>query len=215
MQFTHDLFDASGADGATRLGLTHLAGFALPFEREMLAAVGEVAAAAPFRHMRTPGGQRMSAAMTNCGAVGWITDRKGYRYDSIDPQTGRPWPALPSCFRQVAQRAAAAAGFESFRPDVCLINRYAPGARMSLHQDRDERDFAAPIVSISLGLEATFLFGGLQRSDRPRRLRLEHGDVVVWGGPTRLAYHGIAPVVEGSHGTVGRMRLNLTLRQAL
>jgi len=215
MQFTHDLFDASGDDRASRLGLTYLAGFALPFEQEMLAAIAEIAEVAPFRHMMTPGGQRMSAAMTNCGAVGWVTDRKGYRYDPVDPQTGRPWPALPACFGQVAQRAAAAAGFEAFRPDVCLINRYAPGARMSLHQDRDERDFSAPIVSISLGLGATFLFGGLRRSDRPHRLPLAHGDVVVWGGPTRLAYHGIAPVAEGCHAAVGPMRLNLTLRQAL
>lgn len=157
----------------------------------------------------------MSAAMTNCGEVGWVTDRDGYRYDRLDPETGRPWPPLPACFRRLAELAAAEAGFASFRPDVCLINRYEPGARMSLHQDRDERDFSAPIVSISLGLGATFLFGGLKRSDRPYRLPLVHGDVLVWGGEKRLAYHGIAPVAEAHHAILGRARLNLTLRKAL
>lgn len=165
--------------------------------------------------MVTPGGQRMSVAMTNCGSVGWVTDRKGYRYDPLDPETRRHWPPLPTFFAQLAERAAAAAGFESFAPDVCLINRYEPGARMSLHQDRDERDYSAPIVSVSLGLPATFLFGGLQRNDRPQRLPLQHGDVVVWGGPNRLAYHGVAPVADGCHSVVGRMRWNLTMRKAL
>ncbi len=194
---------------------TYLPGFALPLEQALLAAIDGIAAAAPFRHMITPGGQRMSVAMTNCGEVGWVTDRKGYRYDRLDPETGGPWPALPACFAGLAQRAAAQAGFASFHPDVCLINRYEPGARMSLHQDKDERDFSAPIVSISLGLGATFLFGGLKRSDRPYRLPLAHGDVVVWGGEKRLAYHGVAPVAAGCHETLGRTRLNLTMRRAL
>ena len=215
MTAINDLFDESGAERAARLGLTYLPGFALPLEQALLAAIDEVAQAAPLRHMLTPGGQRMSVAMTNCGEVGWVTDRKGYRYDPLDPETGRPWPVLPACFTQLAERAAAQAGFPSFRPDVCLINRYEPGARMSLHQDRDERDFSAPIVSLSLGLSATFLFGGLKRSDRPYRLPLQHGDVVVWGGATRLAYHGIAPVADGCHPLLGRMRLNLTMRRAL
>jgi len=210
-----DLFDESGAERASELGLTYLPAFALPFEEALLAAINEVAAAAPFRHMLTPGGQRMSAAMTNCGEVGWVTDRKGYRYDRLDPETGRPWPPLPECCTQLAERAAMAAGFASFRPDVCLINRYEPGARMSLHQDRDERDFSWPIVSVSLGLDATFLFGGLQRSERPHRLPLAHGDVLVWGGAKRLSFHGIAPLADGSHPTVGRMRFNLTMRKAL
>ena len=156
----------------------------------------------------------MSVAMTNCGEVGWVTDRRGYRYDRLDPRTGRPWPPLPVSIAQLAARAAVAAGFGSFQPDVCLINRYVPGARMSLHQDRDERDFSAPIVSVSLGLDATFLFGGLKRSDRPQRLPLMHGDVVVWGGAQRLAYHGVAPLAEGRHPIVGEMRLNLTMRKA-
>jgi alkylated DNA repair protein (DNA oxidative demethylase) len=212
---TRDLFDESGAERAGELGLSCLPGFALPIEQALLAAIEEIAAAAPFRHMLTPGGQRMSVAMTNCGEVGWVTDRKGYRYDRIDPETGRPWPPLPGCFTQLARRAAREAGFASFDPDVCLINRYEPGARMSLHQDRDERDSSAPIVSVSLGLGATFLFGGAKRSDRPHRLPLIHGDVLVWGGAKRLAYHGVAPVADGCHPTVGRMRLNLTLRKAL
>jgi len=196
------------------LTLTYLPGFAVSLERALLDAIGEITAAAPLRHMLTPGGQRMSVAMTNCGRVGWVTDRKGYRYDPLDPESGLPWPALPECFTRLAQSAAAEAGFAAFRPDVCLINRYDPGARMSLHQDRDERDYSAPIVSVSLGLGATFLFGGLKRSDRPHRLPLAHGDVLVWGGKQRLAYHGVAPVADGSHPSVGRMRLNLTMRQA-
>jgi alkylated DNA repair protein (DNA oxidative demethylase) len=215
LSLANDLFDASGADRAAKLGLTCLPGFALPFEKELLAEINQVTTAAPFRHMLTPGGQRMSAAMTNCGEVGWVTDRKGYRYDRLDPETQRPWPPLPESFGQLAELAAAAAGFGSFRPDVCLINRYEPGARMSLHQDRDEHDFSAPIVSVSLGLDATFLFGGLKRSERPHRLPLSHGDVLVWGGTNRLAYHGVAPVADGSHPAVGRMRLNLTMRKAL
>lgn len=181
----------------------------------MLANINEVARAAPFRHMLTPGGQRMSVAMTNCGEVGWVSDGRGYRYERFDPETGRRWPPLPEPIAQLAARAALEAGFEALQPDVCLINRYVPGARMSLHQDRDERDFSAPIVSVSLGLPATFLFGGLRRSDRPRRLPLSHGDVVVWGGANRLAYHGVTPVAPGCHPSVGEMRLNLTMRKAL
>lgn len=215
MTGTEDLFDPAGTERAGRLGLTHLPGFALACAEAILAAVAEVATAAPFRNMLTPGGQRMSAAMTNCGEVGWVTDRNGYRYDRVDPETARPWPLLPASFAQLADRAAREAGFASFLPDVCLINRYEPGARMSLHQDRDERDFFWPIVSVSLGLDATFLFGGLKRSDRVHRLSLRHGDVLVWGGAHRLAYHGIAPVADGSHPSVGRMRLNLTMRKAV
>lgn len=210
-----DLFDGSGADRTARIGLTCLSGFALPLERELLAAIEEITAAAPLRHMLTPGGQRMSAAMTNCGAVGWVTDRQGYRYDPIDPETGRRWPPLPQIFAELAGQAAARAGFPHYRPDVCLINRYEPGARMSLHQDRDERDYSWPIVSVSLGLQATFLFGGSKRAERAHRLPLVHGDVLVWGGAKRLSFHGVAPVADGCHPTVGRMRLNLTMRKAL
>jgi len=215
LTLTQDLFDASGAERAGHLGLTYLPGFALRLEQELLAEISQVVAAAPLRHMLTPGGQRMSVAMTNCGEVGWVTDRKGYRYDRLDPETARPWPALPEPFARLAALAAVEAGFGGFRPDACLINRYEPGARMSLHQDRDERDHSAPIVSVSLGLGATFLFGGLKRSDRPHRLPLAHGDVLVWGGAKRLAFHGVAPVADGCHPAVGRARLNLTMRKAL
>ena len=157
----------------------------------------------------------MSVAMTNCGEAGWVTDRSGYRYDAIDPLTGRPWPAMPSAFTDLACAAAATAGFSDFSPDACLVNRYEPGARLSLHQDRNERDFNAPIVSVSLGLPAVFLFGGAQRSARPRRVPLVHGDVVVWGGPARLNFHGVMPLKEGHHPLLGPCRMNLTFRKAL
>jgi alkylated DNA repair protein (DNA oxidative demethylase) len=197
------------ADGAVLLR-----GFASPFESELIAALRDIAGRAPFRHMVTPGGHEMSVAMTNCGTLGWVTDRGGYRYDGNDPETGKPWPAMPAAFCRLAAQAAAQAGFSGFLPDACLINRYQPGARMSLHQDRDEDDFGAPIVSVSLGLPAIFLFGGLKRSDKPRRFRLQHGDVVIWGGPARLAFHGIAPLADGEHALIGRQRINLTFRKA-
>jgi alkylated DNA repair protein (DNA oxidative demethylase) len=197
------------ADGAVLLR-----GFAKPVEGEVLAALQQIVSDAPFRHMFTPGGHRMSVAMTNCGNAGWVTDRSGYRYDGLDPDSGKPWPAMPPVFRQMAGEAATLAGFDDFAPDACLINRYEPGARMSLHQDRDERDFGAPIVSVSLGLPAVFLFGGLKRTDKARRYRLEHGDVVVWGGPARLIFHGVAPLADGEHIALGRQRINLTFRKA-
>jgi alkylated DNA repair protein (DNA oxidative demethylase) len=178
-------------------------------------ALEKILVSAPFRHMITPGGFRMSVAMTNCGDVGWVSDRKGYRYDPSDPQTGKPWPRMPAEFLNLATGAAEAAGFQDFMPDACLVNRYEPGTRLSLHQDRDERDFAVPIVSVSLGLPAVFLFGGLRRGDRPRRIRLTSGDIAVWGGPARLTYHGIAPLADGEHALTGRCRINLTFRKAL
>jgi alkylated DNA repair protein (DNA oxidative demethylase) len=152
--------------------------------------------------------------MTNCGSVGWVTDRTGYRYDGIDPQSGKPWPAMPPVFRSLADRAAAEASCVGFSPDACLVNRYVSGARMSLHQDMDEEHFGAPIVSVSLGLPAIFLFGGLKRSDKTQRYRLQHGDIVVWGGPARLAFHGVAPLADGEHMIMGRQRINLTFRRA-
>jgi DNA oxidative demethylase len=196
-------------------GAVLLHGFAAPEQEALTAAVARIAARAPFRHMLTPGGFRMSVAMTNCGAAGWITDRKGYRYAPDDPATGRPWPEMPRAFLDLAARAAAAAGFPGFAPDACLINRYVPGARLTLHQDKNERDFAAPIVSVSLGLPAIFLWGGRERSARPRRLALESGDVVVWGGPARLVFHGVDELADGEHPLAGRCRINLTLRTAL
>ena len=195
-------------------GAVLLRGFAKPVEDELIAALREIVAQAPFRHMLTPGGHQMSVAMTNCGDAGWVTDRSGYRYDSADPQSGKPWPPMPSSFLALAKQAASKAGFDHFASDACLINRYQPGARMSLHQDRDEGDFGAPIVSVSLGLPATFLFGGLKRSDKTQRYRLEHGDIAVWGGPARLAFHGVAPLADGEHAVLGRQRINLTFRKA-
>ena len=170
-----------------------LRGFAAAEAATLIEALGNVVASAPFRHMVTPGGYSMSVAMSNCGSAGWVTDRTGYRYDPIDPLTGRPWPPMPAVFRRLAVRAADAGGFAAFDPDACLVNRYEPGTRLSLHQDRNERDFSAPIVSVSLGLPAVFLFGGLRRRERPRKIRLESGDVAVWGGPARLVFHGVEP----------------------
>ena len=214
---TADLFDTSDvlpsrevmADGAVLLR-----GFARAMQDDLLRALDEITAQAPFRHMSTPGGFEMSVAMTNCGNCGWITDRSGYRYGAGDPVSGKPWPAMPSVFHELAEQAAAQGGVAGFAPDACLINRYQPGARMSLHQDRDETDFSAPIVSVSLGLPAIFMFGGAKRSDKPARYRLEHGDVVVWGGPSRLFFHGVAPLADGEHPLLGRKRINLTFRKA-
>ena len=196
-------------------GLTLLPGFAAAESDKLLAAIAAITAAAPFRHMVTPGGFRMVVAMTNCGVAGWVTDRKGYRYTPVYPESGRPWPPMPAVFRDLAVRAADAAGFPGLAPDACLINRYEPGTRLSLHQDRNERDYGQPIVSVSLGLPATFLFGGLERGDRPARVPLRHGDVVVWGGAHRLVFHGVAPLREGEHPATGRTRINLTFRKAL
>jgi alkylated DNA repair protein (DNA oxidative demethylase) len=192
-----------------------LPGAALDAAPALLAALQPVIAAAPWRHMLTPGGARMSVAMSNCGQLGWVSDRRGYRYDALDPDTGRPWASMPAVLRDVAERCATMAGFAGFKPDACLINRYAPGTRLSLHQDRNEQDLLAPVVSVSLGLPARFLFGGLHRTDAVRRLALVHGDVVVWGGRQRLAFHGVAALADGEHALTGRCRINLTFRKAL
>jgi alkylated DNA repair protein (DNA oxidative demethylase) len=195
-------------------GAMILHGFATRQETAILAAIQGVADVAPFRHMLTPGGFRMSVAMTNCGPLGWVTDRSGYRYDPIDPLRGAPWPSMPEPLLRLATSAAGEAGFNSFVPDACLINRYAPGAKLSLHQDKDEQDYEQPIVSVSLGIPALFLFGGLTRSAKTIRLNLSHGDVVVWGGPARLRYHGVMPLKEGHHPLLGSYRINLTFRKA-
>jgi alkylated DNA repair protein (DNA oxidative demethylase) len=214
-----DLFAFTGMDMPGRqeltVGAVLLNGQVLADEDALLAALDAIVAQAPFRHMTTPGGFVMSVAMTSCGAVGWVTDRSGYRYEPCDPQSSLPWPAMPALFGRLASEAAAQAGFPGFVPDTCLINRYEPGARMSLHQDKDEGDFGNPIVSVSLGLSATFQFGGLQRSDKPQKISLHHGDVVVWGGPARLAYHGVLALRDGEHPRLGRKRINLTFRRAL
>jgi alkylated DNA repair protein (DNA oxidative demethylase) len=214
---TADLFDSAEVVPAREEiaeGAMLLRGFARPIQHDLLTAIDGIVAQSPFRHMVTPGGHQMSVAMTNCGSLGWVTDQTGYRYDAIDPATGRPWPDMPPIFRELAGQAAAQAGFAGFRPEACLVNRYEPGARLSLHQDRDEKNYDAPIVSVSLGLPATFLWGGVRRADRPVRYRLAHGDVVVWGGPSRLTFHGVAPLADGEHALLGRKRVNLTFRKA-
>ena len=195
-------------------GAVLLRGFATRDQSALLEGVRSVRMQAPMRHMVTPGGYRMSVAMTNCGALGWVTDRTGDRYDPIDPESGKPWPRMPGAFTKLAHAAAAEAGFKDFAPDACLVNRYLPGARLTLHQDRNERDFSAPIVSVSLGLPAVFLFGGSKRTDKTKRVPLEHGDVVVWGGPARMRYHGVLPLKPAHHPLMGGERINLTFRKA-
>ena len=190
-----------------------LHGFARGEAALLVEEAERIARLAAFRRLVTPGGHVMSVAMTNCGRVGWVSDRSGYRYDPIDPDTGKRWPAMPAAFLDVAVRAAAEAGFANYDPDACLINRYLAGNKLGLHQDRDEKDARAPIVSVSLGLPAMFLWGGKRRSDPTRRLRLENGDVVVWGGRARFVYHGVAPIKEGEHPLTGRARINLTFRK--
>lgn len=194
-------------------GALVLRGFAIEYEVDILAALQNILTESPLRHMVTPGGFRMSVAMSNCGTYGWVTDRSGYRYDQIDPVRGQAWPAMPDFFVRLAQEAAAQAGFKDFSPDACLINRYEVGARMSLHQDKNERDFTQPIVSVSLGIPAMFLFGGMQREDKAVRVPLAHGDVVVWGGPARLRYHGVLALKTSTHPLVGEHRINLTFRK--
>jgi alkylated DNA repair protein (DNA oxidative demethylase) len=217
---TFDLFDnlaEAAPEPATEPlgeGAMVLRGFARTREHELAQAIAAIIELAPFRHLITPGGLRMSVGMTNCGKVGWVSDKTGYRYDPVDPQSRLPWPAMPPVFAALACDAAAQAGYPGFEPDACLINHYTPGARLSLHQDRDEQDLRAPIVSVSLGLPAVFLFGGLRRAERPVRVRVAHGDVVVWGGPSRLAFHGVAPLADGDHPAFGRARINLTFRKA-
>ena len=202
-----------------------LRGLATPRTPALLLALKALLERAPFRHMVTPGGKTMSVAMSNCGDLGWTSDRRGYRYSAIDPLSGLPWPAMPLVLRQLARDAAAAAGFDGFQPDACLVNRYLPGTRLSLHQDRDEHDFGQPIVSVSLGLPAVFLFGGATRDERPARVLLEHGDVVVWGGEDRLRFHGVMPLKDSgdslldppgtsSHELMRGRRINLTFRKA-
>lgn len=208
-----DLFSDDRPNLTLGPGAVLLGGFALEHGVALLDGITRVAAAAPFRNLETPGGRRMSVAMTNAGRLGWMSDRSGYRYEDRDPQSSKPWPAMPPAFLAVARSAAFAAGFATFEPDACLVNRYEPGARLSLHQDRDERNLDQPIVSVSLGVDAIFLWGGDARSDRPRKIALRHGDVVVWGDRSRLAFHGVEPVMKGFHPLTSDLRYNLTFRQ--
>jgi alkylated DNA repair protein (DNA oxidative demethylase) len=210
-----DLFVPLAAEEVLDDGAVLFRGFAAGLVPELWADVQEITAAAPFRHLVTPGGHTMSVAMTNCGDAGWVSDRRGYRYERQDPQTGAPWPAIPTLFLDLAKRAAAQAGFATYEPDACLINRYLPGAKMTLHIDHDEKDFGAPIVSVSLGLPAVFLWGGKARADKARRVPLASGDVVVWGGAARRNYHGVLPLKDGAHELIGPQRINLTFRKAL
>lgn len=191
-----------------------LRGYALPWIERLLPELRQVLAQSPFRQMVTPGGFTMSAALSSCGDLGWTTDTSGYRYSPLDPRTQQPWPNMPEVLRQLANMAAAEAGFVDFAPDACLINRYVPGAKMSLHQDKNERRYSEPVVSVSLGLPAIFLFGGHARSDKTRKVSLFHGDVVVWGGVDRLRFHGVMPIKEGVHPIMGPQRINLTFRTA-
>lgn len=188
--------------------------FALSDQHQLLADLDAVISLAPLRHMFTPSGYRMSVTTASCGALGWVSSKQGYRYSAKDPDSGKAWPSIPASFLTLAQNAAASAGFKDFVPDACLINRYEPSAKMSLHQDKDETDFSQPIVSVSLGIPAVFLFGGFERSDRAQRVLLNHGDVVVWGGESRLRFHGVMPLKEAVHPLLGRQRINLTFRQA-
>jgi alkylated DNA repair protein (DNA oxidative demethylase) len=194
-------------------GAVLLHAFGRASDTALLQSIEAVLQQAPLRHMQTPGGYTMTVSTSSCGALGWVSNPQGYRYAALDPGSGQPWPAMPPCCLDLAQRAAAQAGYPQFQPNACLINQYLPGAKLSLHQDKDEKDLSAPIVSLSLGLPAVFLFGTPSRKDRPQRYRLVHGDVVVWGGPSRLAFHGVAPLAEGDHVLLGGRRLNLTFRR--
>lgn len=217
MSVSGQLFDNAGSQGsAERLseGAVLFHGRVADRAEAIVDTIREIVVEAPFRHLITPGGHTMSVSMTSCGELGWMSDRKGYRYTSSDPRSERPWPPMPALFAELAHAAAEDAGFPGYRPDACLINRYRPGAKLSLHQDKDEQDYGHPVVSFSLGLPATFLWGGFRRKDKPRRLLLEHGDVLVWGGPDRLRYHGILPLPEGEHPLLGAQRINLTFRKA-
>lgn len=193
-------------------GAVVLRGFALPQAPALLACIHTLSTTAPFRTMQTPGGGQMSAALTSCGAWGWVTDPAGYRYTPTDPLTHQHWPPIPPVFLHLATQAAQAAGFKGFYPNACLVNRYSPNSRMGLHQDKDERDLTQPIVSVSLGLPIVFLWGGLKRTTPPFPFLLEHGDVVVWGGKARLHYHGVKPLAAGTHPLTGMLRFNLTFR---
>jgi alkylated DNA repair protein (DNA oxidative demethylase) len=210
-----DLFEATRATEKLDEGAYLFPAFCLLEAAILHQTALAIAAKNPFRNLITPGGHTMSVAMTNCGAAGWVSDRRGYRYATIDPLTNTPWQPMPPAFAALAARAAAAAGFENFTPDVCLINRYDPGTKLHLHIDRDEHDYAHPIVSASLGLPAIFMWGGPARTDKPRRYVLYHGDVVVWGGASRRHYHGVSPLKPGIHTLTGTSRINLTFRKAL
>lgn len=210
-----ELFPEDRARIALGPGAVLLGGFALAVADTLIAQIEAMARDTPLRHMETRGGHRMSVAMFNCGALGWVSDRSGYRYDPVDPESGKRWPEMPRAFRDVARSAVDIAGYPRFTPDACLVNCYRPGTQLSLHRDQDERDRTAPIVSVSLGRPATFLWGGLARNDAQSRHTVLHGDVVVWGGPSRFVYHGVQRLQDGWHEATGALRYNLTFRKVV
>ncbi len=163
--------------------------------------------------MLTPGGKRLNISMTNCGEVGWVSDDKGYRYQAEDPTSGRKWPNMPNAFKTLGQSAAQAARFEGFCPNACLINHYQAGQKLSAHQDKNEPDLSQPVVSVSLGMSATFLIHGNSRNNRAQKIQLHDGDVMVWGRSARLMYHGVETKQSQPHPTLGFHRFNVTLRQ--
>jgi alkylated DNA repair protein (DNA oxidative demethylase) len=205
---------AQGGHGAVSLGpgISLLRAFA--DSKRLMPLIQHLAAESSFRHLVTPGGQTMSVAMTNCGPLGWVSDRSGYRYDARDPLTGRAWAPMPAEFLELARSAAALGGFPDFAPDACLVNRYSPGSRLTGHRDADEQNYAQPIVSVSLGLPASFAFYGLTRGGKGRTVPLADGDVLVWGGASRLVYHAVRPIKPGTHPVTGAWRYNLTFRHA-
>lgn len=214
-------FDLFGFEDTQHLGNEMLGkqaivlrAFALPYLDQAFAALHNVINTSPLRQMVTPGGYTMSVTTTSCGQLGWVSDQDGYRYSRLDPHTGKHWPDIPASLLMLAADAANTAGFPGFVPDACLINRYLPEAKMSLHQDKNELDMAAPIVSVSLGMPAVFLFGGHKREDKTQRVSLFHGDVTVWGGVDRLRFHGVLPVKSNPHPVLGEQRINLTFRKA-
>ncbi|AVA35578.1 DNA oxidative demethylase [Cupriavidus metallidurans] len=211
---TLELFEETAEHHRLGPAAVVLRGFALPYVPDLMPAIAGIETTSPFRHMVTPGGFTMSVALTNCGALGWTTDRRGYRYTTVDPDTGKPWPVMPEVFFRLANEAAAEAGFDDFEPDACLLNRYLPGSRLALHQDKNEQAYETPIVSVSLGMRATFLFGGHARTAPTIKVPLHHGDVVVWGGADRLRYHGVMPIKDAPHALLGSQRINFTFRKA-
>lgn len=188
--------------------------FATPVVVALMEGVEAVVAQSPLRRLIVPNGRPMRIEMTNCGLVGWVNIDGRYRYSRVDPLTGRSWPGMPATFRRIAGAAASAAGYPDFQPAVCIINRYAVGADLQMHQDRDDTQDRQPVVSVSLGLPAIFHFGGQGRGEKPLTIPLDDGDVVVWGGASRMHRHGVAPVAPGVHPRTGAYRYNLTFRTA-
>jgi len=190
-------------------GAVLMRSLALPQDNEFFTAAEAIIAARPLHHTTTPSGLPMGVMVTDCG------DSRAFanRWDTANPERMRLWPPMPPLLRDFAIRCAVRSGFPQFRPDACHINRYQAGTKLGLHQDRHECDWTQPIVSLSFGLECIFLLGGLQRTDKPRRILLEHGDVIVWGGPSRMRFHGVQPLKPGHHPLTGPYRYNLTFRK--